>query len=151
MGSLLLSNTEARVKKLVSEISDILKQGRISRSKARHGGTHELCEWTDIWTLSKSCLKAFYSVLERSSTELDPGTVAALSMYFEIAQHAPARTINLGQRPCVFVYTDASLGSLNEVTWLVLEALHAFVTCFRRVNRNRNVLRAPQKQTKKLS
>ena len=58
--------------------------------------------------LSKSCLKAFYSVLERSSTELDPGTVAALSMYVEIAQHAPARTINLGQRPCVFVYTDAS-------------------------------------------
>ena len=30
-------------------------------------------------------------------------------MYVEIAQHAPARTINLGQRPCVFVYTDASL------------------------------------------
>ena len=59
--------------------------------------------------LPKSCLKAFYSVLERSSTELDPETIAALSMYVEIAQYAPARTIQLGSRPCVFIYTDASL------------------------------------------
>ena len=109
-GSLLVSNTEARVKELVSEISDILRQGRISRSKARHmAGRMSFTSGQIFGRLSKSCLKAFYSVLERSSTELDPGTVAALSMYVEIAQHAPARTINLGQRPCVFVYTDASL------------------------------------------
>ena len=109
-GILLVSNTEARVKELVSEISDILRQGRISRSKARHmAGRMSFASGQIFGRLSKSCLKAFYSVLERSPTELDPGTVAALSMYVEIAQHAPARTINLGQRPCVFVYTDASL------------------------------------------
>ena len=81
--------------------------GRIS--KARHmAGRMSFASGQIFGRLSKSCLKAFYSVLERSSTELDPGTVAALSMYVEIAQDASA-TINFGQRPCVFVYTDASL------------------------------------------
>ena len=61
-GSLLLSNTEARVKKLVSEISDILKQGRISRSKARMAGRTSFASGQRFGRLSKSCLKAVYSV-----------------------------------------------------------------------------------------
>ena len=66
--------------------------GRIS--KARHmAGRMSFASGQIFGRLSKSCLKAFYSVLERSSTELDPGTVAALSMYVEIAQDASA-TIN---------------------------------------------------------
>ena len=78
---------------------------RQTHSKARHMvGRMSFASGQTFGRLSKSCLKAFYSVLERSSTELDPGTVAALSMYVEIAQHAPARTINLGQRPCLCVH-----------------------------------------------
>ena len=70
-GSLLVSNTEARVKELVSEISDIIRQGRISRSKARHmAGRMSFASGQMFGRLSKSCLKAFCSVLERSSTEL---------------------------------------------------------------------------------
>ena len=73
------------------------------------GGTHDLRVDRHLAGFRNPVPKLSTRFLERSSTELDPGTVAALSKYVEIAQHAPARTIRLGQRPCVFVYTDASL------------------------------------------
>ncbi|CAE7255146.1 unnamed protein product [Symbiodinium sp. CCMP2592] len=114
-GSLLISNTEARISELVSELSNILDRGRISRSEARHmAGRMSFAGGQIFGRLPKSCLKVFYSVLERNSTAIDGSISAALRMYIDIAQFAPARTILLGQRPCVFIYTDASLEPTKE-------------------------------------